>query len=234
MKAPSSATRKRIQEKVGEVREAYNLVFSYKIGCGPTNDFLSFMKNESEPYKAAIYKYRHNLTASLQSHNVLYNRQLIKCLETLRKGKPFEAIFSLLSFEQKRESFVHWTVQEIKDDRIRNGKILAKAIWGARFWDDATSTTDGYRAKFEESCTKYNTLFRNFLVYSRTKGFKAFMRESTPPPRNHHLHFTREDALEKILELKHGAKTMLEERDWYELLALHKRIFANPNAYRYA
>lgn len=233
LKAPSSATRKRIQEKVGEVQEAYSLVFSCKIGCGPTNDFLSFLKNEDEPHKAAIYKYRRNLTASLQSRSALCNRQLIKCLEPLRNGKPFEAIFSLLSFEQKRESFAYWIVQEIKDDRIRHGKILAKAIWGARRWDDESSTVEGYRAMFDESSSKYNTLFRNFLVYTRTKGFKKFMRESTPPSRHPHLNFTREDALEKILGLKYGTETMLEERDWYELLALHKRMFNTPHTYRY-
>jgi len=234
MSAPSYFSKVRLKVKCQELCEAYEQIKMYGFGCGTASTFLSFLRDSSVPHEVAFYEYRESFVTEFTEKDIF-----IRCdetfLEKLREGNPFHAFFRLLTWDDKRNVFVHSVVEEQADDQTTElFRKMARSVWGVRssMWSNAPSTVADYRTKYDESKEEYETLSQNMKDYLKLKSVRAFLHENGPPENRPHQTYTRKDALKYLFSLKgYDCKHYLESRQFKELLAHHKRIFSNPNRY---
>jgi hypothetical protein len=226
LSAPSNATQAKIQAKVQEVRDRFDIVLRIGIGCGRGN-FLAGLAISEAPHVKAIYEYRFDLEKALylMSRSALESGFGLDFVDKVRYEGAFAAILPQLTWDDKRRAFLA-SVADVRTEALmkKNYELMAKAVWGERqghihlhgYWVyDDTSTVQAYSRKFDESTSEYHTLSNAMQAYLRLEPVKNFPG-------------TRGATLTKLFKLKHGSRHLLKTRSFKKLYRLHKSIFHFP------
>ena len=232
--APSSASTKKVTASVRAVQEIYNWLGSNGF---LSTDFLSFLDREA-PHELALYNYYRRLGfAHLLRFQPYRHQKHVQFLDHQRDNNPREAFFALIGPMEIQEAFVaacEMAAGEVfvgtdlpSRDQLRS---LAK-----RAWVDQPPLFPGswtsFRLKFERSNRAFKRRLKNISDYLKWEETGDFLRETGAPSQNPNQAFTRRDAVETLFETSIG-EASLNRRNFFELLAVHMRLFRNPNSFR--
>jgi hypothetical protein len=224
LSAPSNTTHAKIQAKVQEVRDRFDLLSRIGIGSG-VDDFLTGLALSNVPHVKAIYEYRFGLEKAnyLMSQSSLEHGFGLDFVDKVRYQGAFAAILPQLTWDDKQRAFLA-SVAEVGMDALMksNYELMAKAIWGERLqhlhgqWVyDETHTVHGYCRKFDESAAEYRTLSTAMKAYLHLEPVQNFRG-------------TTGVTLTKMFKLQHGSRQLLKTRSFKKLYRLHKSIFHFP------
>ncbi|CAB9519310.1 expressed unknown protein [Seminavis robusta] len=225
--APSTAKEEKIQSKVQMVVRDYEFLFAKGFGTGNHEDFLCDLAGTGiSKLGRAVFKRKLQLPG-LQD---LYNRRALRHLgrgfvEILRMEGTLAALFPrFLTVEDRKTVFLSSVAEKNGTSFKDEYKKLAKCIW-----DDQVRTHWGwgrhvdYIHSIEELEEKFDLKRRQYLKLS--SAIKQYLGKSdvtkflkTP------LSDTHRRALQKIFELKHGSKALLNQKDFKAIFRLHHAL----------
>lgn len=139
---------------------------------------------------------------------------------------PLASVFEKISVYDRKQLFCHSVTEEGETSIDFN--VLAGKVWAPQGVLYHNSFAN-FRTKIENSTKEYNALASSMKSYLRKSVVQAFLEEHQPA---RPLGVTPRLVLKrKLFGLMHGSRKLLEDRNFRELLKLHKRINRDPYAY---
>jgi hypothetical protein len=180
LSAPSSATKKKIHERGDLICEAYEILEDKGfLGSGLFSSLASNLSSYEiflPTYKKALYQYCcEHMTSLLGSKHADYS---FICL--LRKGKFFEALYRLLSADDKRLAFTSRALMAIVADKRQYYRTIAEDVWQLIELRNLPPpwSLNYFEVKFDTCSGKFMRIKRNLKEYLQSPETVQFLAET--------------------------------------------------------
>jgi flagellar biosynthesis chaperone FliJ len=234
LSAPSSATKKKIHEAGVSVCEAYEILKDKGfLGSGLSSSLASNLSSYEiflPTYKKALYQYccEHKTSKALLGSK-LADKSFIGLL---RKGKFFEALYRLLSSDDKREAFTRRALMEIEPDQRQYFRTIAEDVWclEIRNLPDPSWLLNCFELKFDTCSGKFMRIKRNLKEYLQSPETVQFLAETGSYRNDRNQQITGQHVVNTLYEGDNI--NLLEDGPEFRILRrVHRQYIQRPDIF---
>jgi len=230
LSAPSGASQKRIQDDCVSAREVFDALEKYDFLASGSNFLRGPSRHRSPRHVRAIIRFcktKENIQGllagddyRLHGWNGFTGPYFNVFITKLREGKISEALLSVMCSDAKAAAFAEYvTRNEPAPVRSKHKKLAFECFLRG---EGMNWPVERFGERFAARLVVYRTMIQNYTDYMRDSSVVAFLGEEGAP-RN--PAFTRERAVDTLLDQSSHQSYLLRNRNFDALLTLHRRYF---------